>query len=222
VPAQNANAYSFEQLEHLHEAGRSPADLLSVARSQADEIRERARAEGAAAGYAEGIERATAEFKEVADTLAGGLAEAANALSATRDELVESLTRQAGEISLQVAEQMVAGAIEFQPELVLDVTGAAIRRLADRHRLTVLLNPADLDRVSAAVDVLRVQIGGIEHLDIQADRRVEPGAVIVQTEYGEIDATIAAQLKNARAVVSAGLVGNSSLHADGAAQPDGV
>jgi flagellar assembly protein FliH len=222
VSAQNANAYSFKQFEHLHDASRTPADLLSVAWAQAIEIREQARIEGEAAGYAAGLERAQAEFKELAQTLANGLGEAAGELAATRDELVESLTREAGEISLRVAGQIVAGAFEFQPDLVIDVTRAAIRRLAERHRLTVLLNPADMERVGAAIDGLRAETGGIEYLEVQADRRVEPGTVIVETEYGEIDATIATQIQNARAIVCAGLVGDSSLHVDEAGHADAV
>ena len=125
--------------------------MLSVAWEQAAGIREQARAEGEAAGYEAGLERARAEFKELSETLASGLLEAASAVSTSRDELVERLTTHAGEISLLVARQIVAAAVEFQPDLVVDVTRAAIRRLAERHRVTVLLNPVDMEHVSAAV-----------------------------------------------------------------------
>jgi flagellar assembly protein FliH len=222
MSARNANPYSFKQFEHLHDGSRTPSDLLSVAWAQANEIREQARAEGEAAGYAAGMERAEAEFNQLAQTLTSGLGEAAGALSATRNDLVESLARQAGEISLQVADHLVAGAFEFQPDLVIDVTRAAIRRLAERHRLTVLLNPADIERVGSAIEGLRTETGGIEYLEVQADRRVEPGAVIVETEYGEIDATIATQIQNARMIVTAALAGDSGLHADDAGSADAL
>jgi len=211
VPPENASAYSFEQFEHLG------TDRVADAWEQAEEIREQARAEGQAAGYAAGLARGEQEFKQLAETLASGLGNAALDLAASRDELVESLTRQAGEVSLQVAGQIVAGAFEFQPDLVVDVTRAAIRRLAERHRVTILLNPVDMERVAAAVDQLRAETGGIEYVEVKADRRIEPGAVIVESEYGEIDATIATQMRNARTIVSAGLVGDSSLHIE---EPD--
>jgi flagellar assembly protein FliH len=213
VAAENANAYSFEQFEHLG------TDRVTDAWEQAEAIREQARAEGRADGYAAGLAQAEQEFKQLAETLASGLGNAALDLAASRDELVESLTRQAGEVSLQVAGQIVAGAFEFQPDLVIDVTRAAIRRLAERHRVTILLNPVDMERVAAAVDRLRAETGGIEFVEVKADRRIEPGAVIVESEYGEIDATIATQIRNARAIVSAALVGDSSLHID---EPDSV
>ncbi len=213
MPAENANAYSFEQFEHLG------TDRVTDAWEQAEAIREQARAEGQAAGYAAGLAQAEQEFKQLAETLASGLGNAALDLAASRDELVESLTRQAGEVSLQIAGQIVAGAFEFQPDLVIDVTRAAIRRLAERHRVTILLNPVDMERVAAAVAQLRTETGGIEFVEVKADRRIEPGAVVVESEYGEIDATIATQIRNARAIVSAALVGDSSLHIE---EPDSV
>jgi flagellar assembly protein FliH len=55
--------------------------------------------------------------------------------------------------------------------------------------------------------VLRLQseLGGIEHCNVQADRRVGRGGVIARTEAGEIDATIEAQLSRAREIVAAEL-----------------
>jgi flagellar assembly protein FliH len=214
VSAQTANTYNFEQFSDLEGGARAPGDVLAAAWAEAHEIRERARAEGEAAGYAAGQERAEAELKQVADALVRALGEAAAALAGTRDELVENLTRQSAEVSLRIGEQIVSGAVKFQPELVIDVTRGAIRRLAERHRLTVLVNADDLERVSASIEQLRGEMGGIEHLDVQADRRVESGGVIVETEYGEIDATIATQLQNAREIVAAALVGDSSLHVE--------
>ena len=108
----------------------------------------------------------------------------------TRDELVEKLTAQAGELALLIAEQMVAGAIAAQPERIIDVVRGALRRLADRHRVTVLVNPDGPRAARRRGPALQAELGGIEHLDVQADRRVARGGAIAQTAYGEIDATI--------------------------------
>ena len=47
--------------------------------------------------------------------------------------------------------------------------------------MTVLVNPEDLELLSGAVKTLQGELGGIEHLDVQADRRVERGGAIAQT-----------------------------------------
>jgi hypothetical protein len=69
-----------------------------------------------------------------------------------------------------------------------------------------------------SVAALQTELGGIEHLDVQADRRVERGGTIVQTEYGEVDAAISTQLAGARAIVKAALAGDD--HDDGASDDE--
>lgn len=222
MSTQNISSYSFEQLDTSADAERAPADVLAAAWAEAEQIRDAARKEGEAAGYAAGMERAQSEFRAVADALVQGLGQAASDLAATREELVERLTREAADISLGVGRQIVAGAVDVKPELVVEVIRGAIRRLAERHRLTVLVHPDDLERVAASVDRLRAEMGGIEFMEVQADRRVEQGGAIVETEYGEIDATIATQIENARALVAAALVGDSTYIDEPQAPTDAV
>jgi flagellar assembly protein FliH len=218
MTTQNVSNYSFQQLESTVEAERTPQEVLARASAEADAIRERARAEGQAAGRAEGIEQARSEAASVLN----GLAEAVRGVENTRDELVEMLTRQAGEVSLRIAEQMVGGTFAVQPERIVEVTRAALRRLADRHRVTVLVNPEDLELVAGAVQALQSELGGIEHLDVQADRRIERGGAIAQTAYGEIDATIGAQMEAARELVESAIAGDmaAAIYADD--ETDGV
>ncbi len=80
--------------------------------------------------------------------------------------------------------------------------------------MTVLVNPDDLELLSGAVKTLQSELGGIEHLDVQADRRIERGGAIAQTAYGEIDATISAQLQAARELVEAALAGDGDRASD--------
>jgi flagellar assembly protein FliH len=214
VSTQNVSAYNFEQLDTSGDAERAPADVLAAAWAEAEHIRQQARIDGEAAGYAAGMQRAQDEFQVVSDGLVRALGEAAQALAGTRAELVESLTRQAADVSLGVGRQIVAGAVEVKPELVMDVIRGAIRRLSERHRLTVLVNQDDLELVSNSLERLRLELGGIEFMEVLADRRIERGGTIVQTEYGEIDATIATQIENARALLAASLVGDRERDTD--------
>jgi flagellar assembly protein FliH len=211
MSTQNISAYTFRQLESTAQLDHTPGDVLAHAWAEADAIREQARLEGEAAGHAQGIERARAD----AVPAAAALAEAIGAVAATREELVETITRQAGELALLIAEQIVAGAFMAEPERVIDVTRGALRRLADRHHVTVLVNPDDLELLTSAVQALQSELGGIEHLDVQADRRIERGGAVAQTAYGEIDATIGAQLTAARELVEAALSGDIGAVADG-------
>ena len=212
------NAYTFARLEKpAHLSPSAPADVLSAAWAEAERVRAQAREEGHAAGHAEGIERARAE---AAPALAA-IEQAAVEIAALREELVETLEGQAAELALRVAEQILAGTVAVEPERVVQVTRIALRRLSDRHRVTVLVNPEDLDVMSRLSDGLRGELGGIDQIDVQSDRRLARGGVIVRTDHGEIDASIATQLQSARELVAAALAGEPDEPAaePGAAEP---
>ena len=85
------------------------------------------------------------------------------------------------------------------PERVVDVVRGALRRLVERDRVTILVNPEDLDLVRGASDALMAELGGIEHCDVQAERRVARGGAIVRTVEGEVDATLDDQARPRRA-----------------------
>jgi flagellar assembly protein FliH len=208
--------YSFTQLESTVEEGE-PKDVLAAAWVEAERVKAQARAKGEAAGRAEGLAQARADI----DAALAGLADAVRSLERVREELIETLTRQAADIGLALGDQIVAAALEIEPERVIDIARGALRRLADRHRVTILVNPSDLELMGEAITSLQTELGGIEHLDVQADRRVERGTV-VQTEFGEVDASVATQLASARAIVAAALAGDDDGAADEPEEVDAV
>ncbi|MEA2227646.1 MAG: flagellar assembly protein FliH, partial [Solirubrobacteraceae bacterium] len=66
-------------------------------------------------------------------------------------------------------------------------------------------HPDDLDVVRSAVEALRGSLGGIEHCEVQSERRVSRGGAIVRTPDGDIDARIETKLARARETVEAAL-----------------
>jgi flagellar assembly protein FliH len=195
-------AYSFEQLERPSGAmPTSAADVLSIAWAEADEVREQARMAGEGAGRTEGLAAARADC----ELALAALASAVRSLEGTRSELVAALERDAAELAIRLSEQILAGVLSVQPERVLDVTRGALLRLADRDRVTVVVNPADLALLRESVGSLQDELGGIGHLAVQSDDRIARGGAIARTESGEIDADLNAQLERAREVVAAAL-----------------
>jgi flagellar assembly protein FliH len=205
VSAPRIATYAFEQLDSSAQSqlGGGIADVLSAAWAEAEQVREQARQEGLAAGRAEGIAAAQAD----ATPALASLGEAVRAVESLHEELIATLERQAAELALRVSEQILGAAVEVQPARVVEVARGALRRLADRNRVTVLVNPADLELMAEAVAGLQSELGGIDHLDVQADRRIERGGAVARTEFGEIDASLTAQLQSAREIVFAALQG---------------
>jgi flagellar assembly protein FliH len=179
-------------------------DLLAVvtaARAEADAIREQARQEGLALGRAEGQAAAAAEAHALLAPALQALGTASEALDAERAEVADRVEHQAVELAIELAGKVVAGAIEAQPERVLDVVRGALRCLVERERVQVLVHPEDLAIVRESMDRLRGELGGIEHVEVQEERRLDRGGAIVRTPDAEIDAGLRTKLDRAREAI---------------------
>lgn len=200
-------SYPLEQFEPAAPPPppQTPARLLADANTEAELIREAARAEGEARGLREGREQGLAQ----AGTAAGALAGALEELQTLADEHARALERDAVELALTLAAKILSGALQAQPERVLDVVAGALRRVADRRQVTIVVDPREIELVRAALEPLLARAGGIERCELQADRRVGSGGAIVQTRESEVDATVLTQLERAREVVRAELGGEA-------------
>jgi flagellar assembly protein FliH len=191
--------YAFRQLDAAAaDASGGIADVLSAVRAEAEQIRAQAWAAGEAEGRAAGLAAARAD----AGPALAALASSAQAIAALRTQVLEELEADAVEMALRLAEQILAGVLSVQPERVIDVARNALRHLAERRRVTLVVNPDDMELVSECVEQLQSELGGIEHLGVQSDRRVARGGALARTDTGDIDAGIDVQLGRARELVA--------------------
>ena len=194
--------YPLEQLEPSAQAPLgSPAQIVMRAAAEAENIRELARAEGHAEGLAQGHDAGLMEVEAAASALHAALA----ALDRRSEELACAVERDAVELALSLAAKILGGALDAQPERVLDTVDGALRRIADRRRIVILVDPGDLETVSDAIGELTARAGGVELCEVQADRRVGRGGAIVRTLESEVDVTVQTQLERAREVIAAEL-----------------
>ena len=204
-------AFSFDQLPpepagaRITSASADPRamaeDFMAAARAEADDLRHTARQQGYEEGYQAGIAAAREELAPAATAMAHALAEAQQ----LRAEAADQVEARAVELSLRLAEKVLAGTLEVQPERVVDVVRGALRCLVDRERVTVQVNTLDLELVRDAVEPIASTLGGIDNIDVQEDRRVARGGALVRSAAGEVDATIEAKLARAREVLESEL-----------------
>jgi flagellar assembly protein FliH len=202
-----ATEFSFETLEAAPfvagpAAPAAPAvdpraALLAQAQTEAEQIRETARAEGYEAGRAEAL----AALSPALEALQTSVAAAHEERLAAADQL----ELHAVDLSLYLAEKVIGASIAVAPERVVEAVRGALRGIVERERVTVLVHPEDLELVREAMDELRATLGGIEHCEVQAERRVSRGGAIVRTQDGDVDARVETKLQRAREVVEAAL-----------------
>src|SRR3954447_728742 len=105
-------------------AARQARGLVAAAETEASRIREEAFAQGFAAGR----DQLLAELSPSVDALNA----AVDGVRALEGDVAERLEPQAVELAVQVAERVVAGAIEVEPARIVDVVRGALRTLVER------------------------------------------------------------------------------------------
>jgi flagellar assembly protein FliH len=182
-------------------SGASPeqraSDILERAAAEAAALRESARAEGYEAGRAE----ARAELEPTA----AALHQVILAVQADVVERADRLEAHAVDLGLFLAEKVLGGALAVQPERVVETVRGTLRGIVERERITILVSPDDLDLVRDSMSEIVGSLGGIEHCEVQAERRVGRGGCVVRTSDGDVDARIETKLQRAREVIESAL-----------------
>lgn len=193
-----SSSFEFPELE----APPAPEQLIAAA---AGERAEAELEERLAAARDDGFERGLAAGRTEVGPAVAALAAAAQGLAEERAAAADAAERAAAELALQIAEKIVAAALEARPELVVEATRGALRRLVEPQESVLLVNPEDAELVREAVAELAAEHGA--PLSVRAERRVGRGQCVVRTRAGEIDARVAGQLERAAAIVAAELGG---------------
>ena len=194
VPGTPMASYQTGDPEEMALAG----DIVEDARLRADDIVRRAAIEASAIeraaqtdGYRAGLEAGTAEARaELAEALA--LVQRALAVSkATHDALLRSAEREAVELVIEAARQVIGTAVERDPALVL----ATVRRALDRAgALNVVRLRVHADDESRVLASLHEEHGLALPFEVTADGVVTIGGCIIDTDAGRIDARLDVQL----------------------------
>ena len=210
----SASEFSFEALEPLVAAApavqvRAPseaaADVLARAGAEAERLRASAQDEGYRDGYAAGQAAALEEARPAA----AALRQAESELRAAGHASAQRLEAESVDFALALAEKILAAALAVRPELVLDAIRQALRGIVDRDRITVLVHPDDLRLVAESMAAMQSELGGIDHWEVQAERRVQRGGAIVRHAHGDVDAQVQSKLARARDVVEAAMSGDA-------------
>jgi flagellar assembly protein FliH len=195
-----ARPVALDELEQLapppsQDPVRAAAAIGEAAERESAALRQRAVADGYAEGVRRGQEETAATLTPSIEVLAAALSEAL----AARDAIVESAELRAAQLAVAIAEKILVGALEVQPERVADVVRGALRGLLDADRIVVCVNPEDVELVKTAGELTDVKI------EIHGEQRVPRGGALVRTSVGEIDARVATKLDAVRALVAAEL-----------------
>lgn len=187
----------------LKEARQEAAALL--AKAQADlqlrtlESQQKGQAEGFAKGSQEGQElgrkkgeeEGRQQWKALIDRWSGILDQTVKdkgAYLADREQVIVRL-------AVEIASKVLAEHVKAEPDSVLNLVRHAIHKATDRSRLSIHLNPEDINKALLADESSFRLAEGVKQIEFLADEKVMAGGVLIETPSGTIDARIETQLE---------------------------
>jgi flagellar assembly protein FliH len=147
--------------------------------------------EAFARGFAQG-ERAGAEaFAVQADAMLRRMAQTIEDIAGLRRRIAAETEQQMVQLALTVARRIIQREVSIDHELVMAIARVAIDRVGDAAHVTVRLNPDD----HAAIGLARPEDWPGGHVTVVADTRLPRGGCRIESELGNIDAGVEAQLQ---------------------------
>lgn len=169
---------SLVDAQALLDAARAQADAIVAGAKEAFEA-ERQR------GYAEGREEALLDQSErMIETVERTV------------DYIASVEGKMVELVMSAVSKVIDGFDDR--EKVMIVVRNALAVVRNQKQMTLRLNPAEVEIVRSQINELLAAYPGVGYLDILADGRLAPGACILESEIGLVEASLEGQLQALR------------------------
>jgi flagellar assembly protein FliH len=161
--------------------------------------------EGFASGHSEGLVKAEtlvrAEYEGKFSNALSLLSEVSEALAASREELALAHAPQMVRLWEAMLGRMLQTSVELDTGAAKRVLEYILKRVSDREKIIIYLNPADIAAVEGDRDDLMESIRGVKSLEILSDTHVDRGSCLVETNLGIYDARWRTQIEQISAEV---------------------
>lgn len=181
---------------------------LKDIQAQAEAILKKASAEREAIemeAYRKGLEQGQAQGQMMAakriEPLVKTLSHAIEELKKMRQHIIEKHQDQIIEILMIMTEKIIHREIHLSPDIILDTLRHACSHLTETDEIRLRVHPSDFEYIRDMERVISTQLTGKGNIHFMEDTDIERGGIIIDTEFGEIDASIRSQIEHMKEVL---------------------
>jgi flagellar assembly protein FliH len=150
------------------------------------------------AAYLQGKEEGRREAKEEFENSLEMFAQALEEISRLRKTLLKNSTHDMLRLVLSIARQVIHTEISVNREVILATVSKALNSAVRSDSYQIKVNPDELELVNEKKPFFLASINGLKNIVFEADPLIERGGCLVESELGEVDATIEGQLDEIR------------------------
>jgi type III secretion protein L len=98
-------------------------------------------------------------------------------------------------LSIRVAARIIGRELRQHPDTIADIVTQAIQTVRSQTKITIRVNPDDLEHLVKGREQLLNRVGQSKIIDFQSDPKVQPGGCIIESEAGIVNAQLKTQLE---------------------------
>ncbi len=175
----------------LQSAQEQAVEIIAQANVQADQLRQQALCDNAAAGREQAL-------RDLMPSLVA-FASAGQSLLVFEEQLISRCAPQIVDLALQIAAKVIAKAVDADAEIVASVLERAEREALDAKQLRIWLNPTDHQLLAELrPDLVKIGNDGKRTIEVFASAEIARGGCRLETESGIVEATLPTQIDEIR------------------------
>jgi len=175
----------------LQSAQEQAGEIIALATVQADQLRQQASRESAAAGREQALQ-------DLMPSLVA-FANAGQSLIVFEEQLISRCAPRIVELALEIAAKVIAKAVDADAEIVASVLERAKQEALDAKQLRIWLNPTDHQLLAELrPDLVKIGNDGKRTIEVVASAEIARGGCRLESESGIVDATLPTQIDEIR------------------------
>lgn len=141
------------------------------------------------------------------DNTLQALTQALEDVNRLRESVARNSSKDMLRMVMAISEQVILRKLEVEPEIVLSLIENALQASVQSDSYNIRVSPQDLELVKQQKPLFLASISGLKNIVINADASITPGGCRVESELGDVDATIETQLNEIRKVLAGAIAG---------------
>ncbi|MHB1126187.1 MAG: FliH/SctL family protein [Bacillota bacterium] len=207
-PVEDASNHKASKiLSEALEAARNQAEtILAGAQALADELlaqaqikikalEEEAALKGFREGFTVGQDQAFEEARQEAEALRDEAREVVREAHRLRREVLGEVEPEVIDLAIGMASAIVQRQVEVAPDTIINIARLAFQKLYESKKFTVFANPDDMILLKSRKHELLQYLEEGSTVRIIQDPAIIQGGCRVETENGDVDATIEGQIR---------------------------
>jgi flagellar assembly protein FliH len=118
------------------------------------------------------------------------LEELLNSIDRLKGDLIACNETQIVRLIFYMSKRLVLQEIEVKPELILEVVRQAVMGAQSDEKVTVRVSPSDFTFIESIKEKLGKDFDAVKRAKLDSSEDIMPGGCVVETNYGDVDATI--------------------------------